>query len=167
MKLITVQATGLVMALFGAAYMAQAQSTNGGQGTRAEMMKKYDADGNGKLDDAERAKMRKEMQAQREKKGEKGEKGKGPGVAEIIKKYDKDGNGELSETELEQFLKDMRSRQRPGGEEVKNERGGERGGRSGNREEMIKKYDTNGDGELSEAERAVLREEMQKRRNRE
>ena len=37
--------------------------------------------------------------------------------------------------------------------------GGEQGDGHGNREEMMKKYDTDGDGQLSEAERAVLREE--------
>ena len=36
--------------------------------------------------------------------------------------------------------------------------GGEQGDGHGNREEMMKKYDTDGDGQLSEAERVALRE---------
>lgn len=174
MKSRTLQATGLVVALFGATYVVQAQSASSGRGTRAEMMEKYDADKNGKLDDAERAKMRKEMQAQRTNKGEPS---KGPDIDQIMKKYDKDGNGELSKAEFEQFLKDLRNRQRPGGERnswseraeggersERAERGerGERGGR-GTREEMVKKYDTDGDGKISEAERKVIREEMMKK----
>ena len=164
----TWQATGLVLALFGAAHIAQAQTAHSGGGTRAEMMKKYDADGDGKLNDAERTKMREEMKAQRENKGKQGQR---PDVAQIIKKYDKDGNSELSKTELELFLKDMRTRQKLAEEKLRAERSergerGERGSRGGNREEMMKKYDTDGDGELSEAERAVLRKEMQDRRNR-
>lgn len=169
MKSKTLQAGGLVMALFGAAYIAQAQSSNSGRGTRAEMMEKYDADKDGKLNDAERTKMREEMQAQRTNKGEASKEV--PDIDQLMKKYDKDVNGELSKAEFEQYLKDSKTRQRQGGERGEGseraeggERGerGERGGR-GNREEMMKKYDTDGDGKVSEAEKTAMREEMMKK----
>jgi hypothetical protein len=38
------------------------------------------------------------------------------------------------------------------------QQGGGQGGGSGNREKMMKKYDKDGDGQLSEAERNAMRE---------
>ncbi len=117
------QTAALVMALIGAASVAEAKGPGGGRKTRGDS------------------------------------KGARPGAEEILKKYDKDGSGELSASELEQFFRDQKERMP--------QRGGP-DGRSGkgrmSREEMIKKYDTDGDGRLSEEERAARREDLQKRR---
>lgn len=187
MKLKAWKTVGLVMALIGAASIAEAQRPGGGRGNREEMIKKYDKDGDGKLSENERAAMREDMKNRRGDKGKpNGDKGPDKGGAgygerptpeQIVKKYDKDGSGELSASELEQLFKDqmerMRQRggmegRRPGNDEGFQGRGGrggpEGGGERPSREEMMKKYDTDGDGQLSEDERAKLREDMQNRR---
>ncbi len=62
--------------------------------------------------------------------------------------------------------RDRGERPRPDGE--RGSRGGERGSRSGfgsgefNREEFIKRFDKDGDGELNDSERDALREEMRR-----
>lgn len=187
MKSTTWHTAGLVMALIGAASIAQAQ----GRGNREEMTKKYDKDGDGKLSEIERATMREDMQAQRsakeksegsEKKGAKGKSdgegrsgpgGERPSAEETVKKYDKDGSGELSASELELLFKEQRERmQQRGGQSGpgdKNVQGRDkRGGQSGqggrmNRDEIMKKYDADGDGQLSDEERDALRKDMQNR----
>ncbi len=55
-----------------------------------ETIKKYDKNGDGKLDQEERAAMQKDRQA------------------EAIKKYDKNGDGKLDESELQARREDMR-----------------------------------------------------------
>ncbi len=62
----------------------------GMRGMNPEMLAKYDKDGDGKLNDEERAAMRKEMTTQR--------------VAEMIKKFDKDGDGKLDAAELTEAM---------------------------------------------------------------
>lgn len=180
MKPTTWKTAGLFMALIGAASIAEAQGPGNGRGgrmSREDLMKKYDADGDGQLNEAERTKLREEMSALRgSREGESrggpgGERGQMPSAAEIIKKYDKDGNGELSAAELEVMLQEQRQRvQQRGGRGGSDMQGrGGRGGQGGqggrmSREQIMEKYDANGDGELSEDERAALREDMQKRR---
>ena len=69
-----------------------------GRPSREEVMKKFDKDGDGKLNEDERAEARKAMEARR---------------AEMIEKFDKDGDGKLNEEERKAA---MASRTKPGGE---------------------------------------------------
>ena len=72
---------------------------------RAEMMKKFDKDGDGKLNEEERAALREEGQKRRK---------------EIIVKFDKDGDGKLNEEE-----------RKAAGAEMRKNRGGRSGGDAG------------------------------------
>lgn len=60
---------------------------------RAEMIKKYDKDGDGKLSDEEREAMKKDHAGRR---------------AEMVKKYDKDGDGKLSDEERKAMMEDRK-----------------------------------------------------------
>jgi Ca2+-binding EF-hand superfamily protein len=68
--------------------------------TRAAALKKYDRDGDGRLSDAERETMRKEVF---EKRRRDGDGGRGRRMfqfpPEIVQKYDRDGDGQLDEEE--------------------------------------------------------------------
>ncbi len=104
------------------------------QPKRQELLKKYDKNGDGKLDDDEladaRAEMRKEgsgtaVRAERQKK--------------LLKEFDKNGDGKLDDAEraqaekkIQQFREDAEKR----------------------RAEILKRFDKNGDGVLDDAERA-------------
>lgn len=103
-----------------------------------------------------------------EGQGKKGKGPQGPSREEVLQKYDTDGDGQLSDAELE-VLKNDRAAEREkraaegGGEEMRGGRGGPEGrGERPSREEMIKKFDKDGDGELNEEERAEARKYMQK-----
>lgn len=102
----------------------------------------------------------------------RGEGGRGgAGREEMMKKFDKDGDGKLSEEERAELRKSFEGRRGGRGEGDSAEGRGPRGrfgrggpGRGGpGREEMMKKFDTDGNGELSEEERTALHEEMKKR----
>ena len=103
---------------------------------REEIIKKFDKDGDGKLNEDERAEARKAWQA----------RSGGGRWAEIIKKYDKDGDGKLSDEEKAEAKKARRAR------------AGDR------RAEFMKKHDTDGDGQLSDEEQAAARKAMAERR---
>ncbi|QBG48573.1 hypothetical protein EGM51_14610 [Verrucomicrobia bacterium S94] len=198
------QTAGLMMALFGAAYVAEAQRPGGQRPNFEEMLKKYDADGDGQLSETERETMRSEM---RQRGGQRGERGERPNFEEMLKKYDADGDGKLNETERETMRSEMRQRggqgrRGPGGtaamlkkydtdgsgelsaaeleklmedqksnpdakaENGRPDRGQDRQrGPRMNREEAMAKYDTDGDGKLSETEREAMRNDMRKNRN--
>ncbi|MFH1227655.1 MAG: EF-hand domain-containing protein [Planctomycetota bacterium] len=149
------------------------QPGKGDEARRAEMLKKYDKDGDGKLSESEFGQMRKDEEAAR--------------WAEIIKKYDKDGDGKLSESEFEQMRKDEedtrqaemlkkydknrdgklseseREQMRTDNQNKNNgpisdtKRTGLQKGDEAHRAEMLKKYDKDGDGKLSESEREQMR----------
>ena len=66
-----------------------------GKGMHAEILKRFDKDGDGKLNEAERAAAKK---AHDERGGQAGG-GDGKRREEIIKRFDKDGDGKLNEAE--------------------------------------------------------------------
>ena len=114
---------------------------------RAAMLKKFDANGNGKLDPEEQEKMRAEMT-----KGG----GRDPArMKKMLERFDKDGDGKLSEEERAAARAEMQKRRGAGGLKGK---GGEK------RAEMLKKFDKDGDGKLSDDERAAMREAMKGQR---
>ena len=73
--------------LVGGVGLAAAQGFSGGDG-KAAVLQKYDANGDGKLDDAERAQLRTEMKAKHEAK-----------KAEMLAKFDINKDGKLDKTE--------------------------------------------------------------------
>ena len=127
----------------------------GGPG-REELMKKFDANGNGQLEPEEKAKL---MAAMKERFG--GEGGKPPIDKEaILKKFDANGDGQLSGEEKEKARAAFRERfgKEPPGKGEAGKDAGKRPGGPPNREEILKKFDANGDGQLSDEEKAKARE---------
>ena len=201
---------GLLMALIGAASLAQAEQGQGkgkGDGRKMppEMMEKFDTDGDGQLNDTEKKAMRDEMMAKREEMTEKfdtdgdgklneeeraamfeatgkeapqgrkgqggpeGKSGKGQRMSpeqreKMLEEFDADGDGKLNEAERATARETMEERhgERPEGGEGKKGKGSQ-----GNREEMMKKYDTDADGKLSEDERTEMKKDRQKKQNEE
>jgi len=102
---------------------------------RQALIKKYDKDGDGKLNEEEKKNAFKEI-------------GKGvrelPNREELLKKYDANKNGQLDPEEKEKARKEL----------------GARAGKS--REELLKKFDKDGDGKLSDAEREAARKDGRK-----
>jgi Ca2+-binding EF-hand superfamily protein len=98
----------------------------------AKMIERFDADGDGKLSDAERAAAKQALSAENPDRAAK--------HAERIKRFDKDGDGQLSDAERAAAKKEMKGR-------------GEKG-----RERAVKRFDKDGDGALNEAERSHARE---------
>ena len=94
-----------------------------GRPSREEIIKKFDKDGDGKLNDEEKAEVRKTM-AERSGGGRKL-------PPFLMKKFDKDGDGELNDEEKAEARKAMEER----------------------RKEMIEKFDKDGDGKLNDEER--------------
>ena len=143
-------------ALFAAVEKPESEEKKGtGFPSRGEMLKKFDTDQDGKLNEEERANLRKEMSG-----------GKGPLPMMLAKKFDKDGDGELSEEERAAFRKQMvaNGRKLPphlmqrfdtdgDGMLSDEERAGAKQAWEDRKKEMIKKFDADGNGELSLEER--------------
>jgi Ca2+-binding EF-hand superfamily protein len=96
-----------------------------------EMLAKYDVNKDGKLDDEETKKMRAENPPF-------GRGGFGPD-AEAIKKYDKDADGKLNDEEMKAW-------------------------RDARQKENLEKYDADKDGKLSEEERRKMFDDLRKQR---
>jgi Ca2+-binding EF-hand superfamily protein len=125
---------------------------------RQEMLARFDANGDGVLDDQEKAVMRATLKKEKEAakvsgSGDVGSLSAGeapaaPGVdrfvLEIIKRFDKDGDGKLDATELAAFLK-SRGSYAAGGQQA-----------GAMRAQMMKMFDKNGDGVLDAEERAEM-----------
>jgi Ca2+-binding EF-hand superfamily protein len=109
------------------------------------MLKRFDADGDGVLNETEREAMRKAIQARRGGPG-----GERPDREEMMKRFDADGDGVLSDEE------------RAAMEAARKEHLAER---QQLREEMLKRFDADGDGQLSEEERNTMRETMKAERS--
>ncbi|MBN8628260.1 MAG: EF-hand domain-containing protein, partial [Planctomycetes bacterium] len=141
----------------------------GGPGREA-MIKKFDKNGDGKLDKDELSAARAAMG---DRKPAPGGDGKGPGgpggrpnpeqMQALMKKFDKNGDGKLDDAEKgaarEEFMK-MR-----GGKPGEGKPGAGKPGEGGpGREAMLKKFDKNGDGKLDDGERAAAKEAFEKMR---
>jgi Ca2+-binding EF-hand superfamily protein len=127
---------------------------------RQEMLKRFDLNGDGRLDETEKAALK---EAQKKPGGlrgsgdigslggarESGPEGAGRGdrpIREMIKRFDRDGDGKLDETELAEAEKARANY-------ASNRAPGAPGARL--REQMLKLFDKNGDGQLDPEERAA------------
>ena len=122
---------------------------------RAVLLKKFDKNGDGKLDATERAAMRSAVKQKVQARHAAGSKKPGaagasttektpPAIrkvakgkskahrADILKKFDKNGNGKLDPAEKKAFLASRKA-------------------------QILKKFDKNGDGKLDKAERQAMR----------
>lgn len=102
--------------------------------------------------------------------GNRGPGGSGAGFnrEDLIKQFDKNGDGQLDDSEREAMRAAMAARfgangsggpGGPGGPGGTGAQGGPGGGRGGpNREEMLKQFDKDGDGQLNDEERAAMRQ---------
>ncbi len=151
---------------------APADKSSAMEKRRQEMLKRFDLNGDGKLDDAEKAAMKEAQKQQRTVRGS-GDIGSlsatgepGPGgeppradlfVRELLKRFDQDGDGKLDAAELTEMMK---ARAAAGSQ-------GMNGGPGGQfRQQMLKMFDKNGDGRLDDDERAAaekFREDQIKR----
>ena len=135
----------MVAALAGVSLFAQeARGPKGGPGggaakfdmpgldlkTRIQLMKQFDKDGDGRLNDEERAEA---MKALKDKTADL-EQMRKKFAQEIIAKFDKDGDGKLGVEELMKFLEEQRRVFDTGRQ----------------------KYDADGDGKLNDAEKTKL-----------
>ncbi|WP_425617100.1 hypothetical protein NA78x_000770 [Anatilimnocola sp. NA78] len=83
--------------------------------------------------------------------------------AEMLKRFDKDGDGQLNEEEKAAAIAAMKERGgRPGGPGGPGAKRGPGGPGGGNFAELMKKFDKDGDGKLSDEEKAAAREAMPK-----
>ena len=134
-----------------------------GAPSREAIIKKFDKNGDGKLDDEEKKAADAARPEQRRPSEGKGPEGGRPDPAkmqELIKKYDKNGDGKLDDTEKEAAKGEFAKQRRPG------EGQGPAGGRldPAKMQEFIKKYDKNGDGKLDDTEKEAAKGEMSKLR---
>ena len=85
---------------------------------KAEMLKKFDKDGDGKLSDTEKTTLRAEMQNRRG--GGRDRKQWTPEQRdEMLKKFDKDGNGKLSQEERDTAREAMKASRTKGEKQQK------------------------------------------------
>lgn len=96
-----------------------------------EMMKRFDKNGDGQLDEEERNAMRESFGGMRGQGGPGGPGGSNR--EEMMKRFDKNGDGQLDEEERNAM-------------------------RETTRQEMLKRFDKNGDGEIDDEERNAMRE---------
>ena len=130
---------------------------------RRHLLEKFDADGDGELNDEERAAAR----AAREER-------RGAFREAILNRFDADGDGELSDEERaavraareerrEAFRQAMLEKFDADGDGVLNE--DERAAaHEARRQRLLGEFDADGDGELSDEERAAARQAMRERR---
>lgn len=138
----------LIAGLLGIVASTAVADEQGNRGDREALIKKFDKNGDGKLDDQEKETAKKEFQ---------GKRGAGtPGDRrELMKKYDKNGDGKLDEAEREAAQKELRGAGKPGDRKP---------GNLESNPKLLKHFDKNGDGKLDDGERAAAKAEMEKRR---
>jgi Ca2+-binding EF-hand superfamily protein len=127
--------------------------------SREEMMKKFDKDGDGKLNEEERAAVREEMKRRKDA---------------LLKKFDADGDGKLSDAEREKIRKQLpgKGRKLPpqilakfdkdgDGELDDEERAVAKKAWEARKEEALEKFDADVDGKLNPEERRAAMKAFQ------
>jgi Ca2+-binding EF-hand superfamily protein len=126
-----------------------------------ELIQKYDKNGDGRLDEDEKAAAHSAMR----KKGD----GEGEKRKQMIKLFDKDGDGRLNDAEWAEARKAREMIEKNGGDGKVREQAIKRFDKDGDgqlneseraeAEKFKKKFDADGDGRLSESEREMARKE--------
>jgi Ca2+-binding EF-hand superfamily protein len=139
---------------------AQAQAKLGDGKGREGMLKRFDKDGDGQLSESEKVAAKEAFEKMRGARGGKpGAGAPGGGREEMMKKFDKDGDGKLSDSEKQAMIEAMKARGGAGGKPDARPAAGGKPGAGGDRmAEMIKRFDKDGDGQLSEAEKKAAME---------
>ncbi len=106
---------------------------------RADLMKEFDKDGDGKLSEEEN---KARFEAMRQRSPDAGKR-----AEEMVKRFDKDGDEKLNVDECKVMIEAMRPQSAGAGRW---------------KEEIIKRYDKDGDGKLSEEEQKTARVEHAK-----
>lgn len=117
---------------------------------KGRLLERYDANKDGKLDEAEKAKAKEEFV---KRAGPREGRKLSPEVeGRLLEKFDANKNGKLDDDEKAKAREEhMKHRT-------------ERGKAGEGRDKLMSKYDANGDGKLDEAEKAKAREEFGKNR---
>ena len=177
-----VKASAAVLSLVLSGPLAFAQTPAGPAGDaraqrRAEILKKFDKNGDGKLDETERAAMRAAAKEKAQARKAQLERRK----AQLIKEFDKNGDGKLDESERAAARSAVKARRTPSAQspqsaqeihkkirdlqaQIKTEEEKlhklsqeSKQLRQERRAAVLKKFDKNGDGKLDETERAAMR----------
>jgi len=123
---------------------------------KAAMLKKYDTNGNGKIDEDERDKF---LADRKQRAGANAPPNAGPNAEAMrqraLKQLDKDGDGKLSDEERQ-----------AGREQARKMMQQALGGDGANFQELLKQFDKDGDGQLSDEERQAARRAFQDRAGR-
>lgn len=151
LKLLTSTTALALVSLFATTSLSAADEKEAARPSREEMMKRFDANGDGKLDQAEREAMRaaapdrqrgpRGESADRPARGERGPGGPGGRGGDRMKQFDTDGDGKLNESERAAAEVAMRA------EIQSNPR-------------AMARIDTDKDGKISDAEWAAGRQAM-------
>ena len=122
--------------------------------TRIQLMKQFDKDGDGRLNEEERAAAREAIK----NKSADLEQLKKNHAKDVIKKFDVDGDGKLDQEELSAFLDEQRK--------LFNKQRRSMGPRRNFKpsKEMLAKFDKNGDGKIDNTERRAMFQEARARR---
>lgn len=119
-----------------------------------ELLKRFDRDGDGRLNEQERQLMSQEVQ----KRAGQGNANR-PSREEVIKRYDKNGDGQLDAQELAALRSQMAKTRDGAGSRPPNDNRRE----GTNNRGLIERFDTNKNGRLDPEEQQKAREAMQRR----
>jgi Ca2+-binding EF-hand superfamily protein len=126
-----------------------------GEDRRPEILRKYDRDRDGRLDEEERARLVEDMKRKRLSKED---------IAQqlerlaVLERFDKDGDGRLNEEELA-AAREALDGGKPIGDEPKKRPASKK------QQETLDKYDADGDGKLSAAEKAQIQKDIKAKRD--
>lgn len=126
---------------------------------KKKIIAKFDKDGDGKLNDTERAVAEEAM-----KKRLGGDRPEGVDKKALLKKFDKDGDGKLSDEEKRAAKKAMQSGGGKPGKKTDEKEPADEGKGSAIPAEVLKKFDKDGDGKLNEEEKKAAYEALKKRK---
>lgn len=136
------------LTLFSASFASAADDEKPSRPNQAEILKRFDANGDGKLDQTEREAARKHMQSMRGDAGGRGEGGRGQGGpggrGNPMAQFDTDGDGKLSAAErkaAEPALRELTQ----------------------NNPRAMQQFDKDDDGKLNDKEWAAARKVVQQR----
>lgn len=120
---------------------------HGPMAMRRHMLKEFGANGDGHLDETERAAAKESMRARHQERREMFK-------ARLLERFDANGDGELDESERAEAKQAVR------------DHGPRRFGKRGHRppRELVKRFDENADGRLDDNERAALRAHLEQKK---